>query len=605
MLVGGYGGSSLLQQRAWRKPAGNQHLAPAPSEAPEIHFGAQFPRQQTAQQKLISTAAKAVTLVIQGLSQENQGYGSLLADNEAETFNQLSRQTRQQILTLTADWQTQQDAMQALLDSGAYSAQQQVYQQEKKKLDRALVEKIIPLLAEEVRHSSAVRSNDAQEERESQQNSRNQNTSGLGFIPDTVYEYQPKRLGRSKQPPAAQPQRTEQPRQSVEDLMDALPEELFTSIPDALTTDTPRTSKRRRIEDLPPELFSPPPSMTPSRAQADGVPRFVPPPPNHPPVTPSPTPVEPAPGFVTPPPRPAAFQTPHPSNSFPFVPPPPGVNPSNSSTPLKPKMPPPSSQARPRHTERRHTPEPAFPNPFLGGNRIQTSASGAAALNPGESDTSQRDLVIGTILSSVALFGMFVPLPKKPTLPSATLGALPETRAPEADSPAAKTQQPTQAAPQVPTQPVSPKSENPTLQLEAPAAQAPVAKQKAVAPPAKPQEPELETKVIKGITLAKIPGTEFWLNEKAARAFIKAQKEAGFTIELNDAYRPREEQERLYRKLKGTQAVAPPGTSNHEIEQGAMAIDVQNYEEARPFLEKHGFEWSNHWNDPWHFDFVG
>jgi len=76
----------------------------------------------------------------------------------------------------------------------------------------------------------------------------------------------------------------------------------------------------------------------------------------------------------------------------------------------------------------------------------------------------------------------------------------------------------------------------------------------------------------------------------------------GQHIVINSALRSFAEQADLYRKLAGRQAVAKPGTSLHEK---GMALDIQNYEEAKPYLEAVGFKWGNYKNDPWHFDFVG
>lgn len=101
-------------------------------------------------------------------------------------------------------------------------------------------------------------------------------------------------------------------------------------------------------------------------------------------------------------------------------------------------------------------------------------------------------------------------------------------------------------------------------------------------------------------------GREAFLRSDAADAFEAANtamKNAGLGgIQVNSANRTRAEQQALYNKLNGVSAVAKPGKSWHEF---GKALDVQNHEEAKPYLEKHGFRWKNYNKDPYHFDFVG
>lgn len=63
-------------------------------------------------------------------------------------------------------------------------------------------------------------------------------------------------------------------------------------------------------------------------------------------------------------------------------------------------------------------------------------------------------------------------------------------------------------------------------------------------------------------------------------------RETGRPIIVNSSYRTREQQQKLYDELqpKGA-AVAKPGHSMHEKGQ---ALDIQNWEEAAPYLKKHG-----------------
>jgi len=103
-----------------------------------------------------------------------------------------------------------------------------------------------------------------------------------------------------------------------------------------------------------------------------------------------------------------------------------------------------------------------------------------------------------------------------------------------------------------------------------------------------------------------------WLSGAAGQAFKAAQADArahGVEIKVNSAGRTFEEQQYLYanRGTKGiSRTVARPGTSNHEH---GDAIDVQNYAQAKPFLQKYGFVHGDGRgpiaNDLVHFKFVG
>lgn len=93
------------------------------------------------------------------------------------------------------------------------------------------------------------------------------------------------------------------------------------------------------------------------------------------------------------------------------------------------------------------------------------------------------------------------------------------------------------------------------------------------------------------------------LAPRAAASFQAAYDEAGragLEIEINSSWRSYKDQTRLYKNLRGISPVAAPGTSMHEA---GLAIDIQNYNEARPYLEKHGWYWPNLPKDPWHFEY--
>ncbi|HEY9683228.1 MAG TPA: M15 family metallopeptidase [Drouetiella sp.] len=107
-------------------------------------------------------------------------------------------------------------------------------------------------------------------------------------------------------------------------------------------------------------------------------------------------------------------------------------------------------------------------------------------------------------------------------------------------------------------------------------------------------------------------GNGKWLNDPAAQALAAAKADAaahGVPIQVNSAGRTFEEQSRLYAN-RGTagisSVVAKPGTSNHE---SGMALDVQNYAQAKPYLLKYGFVHGDGrgviQNDPVHFKFTG
>lgn len=97
--------------------------------------------------------------------------------------------------------------------------------------------------------------------------------------------------------------------------------------------------------------------------------------------------------------------------------------------------------------------------------------------------------------------------------------------------------------------------------------------------------------------------------KRIAEAIRRAEIDSGFNIDVTSAIRSPAKQARLYRELKGKQDVAPPGSSYHDIGRGGIAIDVANWQRAKPYLERQGFIHGEPgrgplWNDPWHFVFV-
>jgi hypothetical protein len=84
-------------------------------------------------------------------------------------------------------------------------------------------------------------------------------------------------------------------------------------------------------------------------------------------------------------------------------------------------------------------------------------------------------------------------------------------------------------------------------------------------------------------------GADRWLDGEAAMAFKRAQEQAradGVEIQVNSAGRTYQEQARLYARLNGVSPVARPGTSNHET---GNALDIQNWQQAKPYLVANGF----------------
>ncbi len=127
------------------------------------------------------------------------------------------------------------------------------------------------------------------------------------------------------------------------------------------------------------------------------------------------------------------------------------------------------------------------------------------------------------------------------------------------------------------------------------------------------QQPHEDADTMKWTADGKVSiGDGRWLSGPAGQAFKAAQADArahGVEIKVNSAGRTYEEQAHLYRN-RGTpgisKTVARPGTSNHEH---GDAIDVQNYAQAKPFLQKYGFVHGDGRgpiaNDLVHFKFVG
>jgi LAS superfamily LD-carboxypeptidase LdcB len=98
-------------------------------------------------------------------------------------------------------------------------------------------------------------------------------------------------------------------------------------------------------------------------------------------------------------------------------------------------------------------------------------------------------------------------------------------------------------------------------------------------------------------------GSNHFLSPRAADAFQSAfetAKKHGVELEINSSWRSYRDQTRLYKNLVNVSPVAWPGTSMHEL---GLAVDIENYGAALPYLSKAGWYWPNLPKDPWHFEY--
>jgi hypothetical protein len=98
-------------------------------------------------------------------------------------------------------------------------------------------------------------------------------------------------------------------------------------------------------------------------------------------------------------------------------------------------------------------------------------------------------------------------------------------------------------------------------------------------------------------------GSNHFLSPRAADAFQSAFEKAkkhGVELEINSSWRSYRDQTRLYKNLVNVSPVAWPGTSMHEL---GLAVDIENYGAALPYLSKAGWYWPNLPKDPWHFEY--
>ena len=94
-----------------------------------------------------------------------------------------------------------------------------------------------------------------------------------------------------------------------------------------------------------------------------------------------------------------------------------------------------------------------------------------------------------------------------------------------------------------------------------------------------------------------------YLQAPAKVSLAKAIQERGRTMTVNSGYRTIAQQLLLFNwgGKCGYHVVARPGRSNH---QSGLALDINDHNGWRPFLQKHGWRWFGN-NDKPHFDYVG
>ncbi|NEO02010.1 MAG: hypothetical protein F6K50_43530 [Moorea sp. SIO3I7] len=102
-------------------------------------------------------------------------------------------------------------------------------------------------------------------------------------------------------------------------------------------------------------------------------------------------------------------------------------------------------------------------------------------------------------------------------------------------------------------------------------------------------------------------GTATWpyLQPAAKQALQQAIDERGKTLFVASAYRTIAQQLVLWNHYRNQRCsirgAARPPESNH---QSGLALDIPDYQDWRPFLEKHGWQWDGPKDRP-HFDYVG
>ncbi|WP_229424032.1 peptidoglycan-binding protein [Moorena producens] len=107
------------------------------------------------------------------------------------------------------------------------------------------------------------------------------------------------------------------------------------------------------------------------------------------------------------------------------------------------------------------------------------------------------------------------------------------------------------------------------------------------------------------LDVANGPAVHPFLQAVAKQSLARAIKARGRTLSVNSGYRTIAQQLMLFNHGKvrrcGIGVVAPPGRSNH---QSGLAIDINDEQGWRPYLEREGWRWFGPADRP-HFDYIG
>ncbi|NEO45919.1 MAG: D-alanyl-D-alanine carboxypeptidase [Moorea sp. SIO4A3] len=107
------------------------------------------------------------------------------------------------------------------------------------------------------------------------------------------------------------------------------------------------------------------------------------------------------------------------------------------------------------------------------------------------------------------------------------------------------------------------------------------------------------------LNVANGPAVHPFLQATAKQSLARAIKARGRTLSVNSAYRTIAQQLMLVNHGKARRCnifvVAPPGRSDH---QRGLAIDINDHQGWRPYLEREGWKWFGPGDKP-HFNYTG
>ncbi|NEP66717.1 MAG: D-alanyl-D-alanine carboxypeptidase [Moorea sp. SIO3A5] len=106
------------------------------------------------------------------------------------------------------------------------------------------------------------------------------------------------------------------------------------------------------------------------------------------------------------------------------------------------------------------------------------------------------------------------------------------------------------------------------------------------------------------LDVANGPAVHPFLQAAAQQSLARAIKARGRTLSVNSGYRTIAQQLMLFNHGKvrrcGIRLVAPPGKSDH---QRGLAIDINDHQGWRPYLEREGWKWFGPGDEP-HFNYT-